>query len=278
MRKGMLMLMVGSSGSGKNTIINNLIERRKDVKFLVSNTTREMRPNEKNGVTYNFISTQEFEQLISKGEMLEYDYTHKGYYGISKGVVDEFLQQSPVVVKDISVAGVVNVRKQLAHRLNVTSIFLTQNKKVLRERLIKRGEKNYKLRLKIYDKEQSQMGVCDFIIKNNTIEDTLQKVDAIINHGDKTYPFLPYKTFKRVKGHKVRSYAKKLEKGKKLAPIKIALIDGNIYLLDRVEKYLASILTNKLWTKRFCDAKYGSHVHTEEELRAWVEAIKKYVK
>ncbi len=55
-KRGMLLLLVGSSGSGKNTIINYLTQEREDVEFLVSHTTRQKRISEENGVTYYFVN------------------------------------------------------------------------------------------------------------------------------------------------------------------------------------------------------------------------------
>lgn len=251
MNEGMLLLLVGSSGSGKNTIINNLTKINKNVKFLVSNTTREMRPNEKDGVTYNFVTEDDFKQSIENNEMLEYDITHKGYYGISKKTIENTLKPSQIVVKDISVKGLINCRKELEDTTLIKSIFLTESKKVLTKRLINRGEKNYKARLKIYAKEQSQMGVCDYIIKNTQLDSSLTLVQGIINSGLSNSPLLPYKNIKKINHKKVNRLVDKLNNGKSLKAIKVALINNQIYVVCSPEKYLASLVFGKSWPKRF---------------------------
>jgi len=278
MGKGMLLLVAGSSGSGKNTIINYLTKERNDVDFLVSHTTRQMREGEQDGVTYHFVSVPEFERAIANNEMLEYDITHKGYYGISKRTIDDMIAKNKVVVKDISVLGIINVKKQISHRVLINSIFLTESKKVLKQRLINRGEKNFKLRLKIYGKEQAQMGVCDYIIKNSQLNNSISIVESIIDHGTKELPLLPYRTVKRVNEFKVNYLAKRIEKGHRLKPIKVALINGEIYIVDCYEKYLASLKVQKAWPKRFQDKAYQPKHFLPNEMETWLTAVVKYKK
>ncbi len=273
MGKGLLLLIAGSSGSGKNTIINFLKKERQDVEFLVSHTTRQMRENEQNGVTYNFVSVDEFEQAIANNEMLEYDITHKGYYGISKKTITDALANNKVVVKDISVKGIINCKKQLAHRVLINSIFLTESKRVLKKRLIMRGEKNYKLRLKIYGKEQAQMVVCDYIIRNSQINNSISQVEAVINHSSKDLPLLPYKPLKNINWFKVDCYAKRIEKGHKLKPFKIALVNNRIFIMDKPEKYLASLKVKKAWPKRFLNNMFNTPKVSSQEMQTWVEAV-----
>lgn len=278
MGKGMLLLLAGSSGSGKNTLINFLTKERQDVEFLVSHTTREMREGEADGKTYHFVSVNEFERAIKNNEMLEYDVTHKGYYGISKRTITDTLNEGKVVVKDISVLGVINCKKQLSHRVLINSIFLTESKKVLKERLIKRGEKNYKLRLKIYHKEQSQMGVCDYIIRNTQLNNSISIVEAIIDHGTNNLPLLPYKTVRKISNFKVNHFAKRIEKGHKLKPMNVALIKGKIYIVDCHEKYLASLKANKAWPKKFITEPVSEKRFSKGELEMWTQAVEKFDK
>lgn len=278
MERGLLLLLAGSSGSGKNTIINYLTKDRSDVKFLVSQTTREIRPGEAEGVTYHYVTVPEFERAIADGEMLEYDITHKGYYGISKKTIDETLSQNKVVVKDLSVLGVVNCKKQLSHRVLINSVFLTESKHVLKKRLLSRGEKNWRLRLKIYGKEQSQMGVCDYIIRNSQLNNSIAMVEAIIYHGTNDYPLLPYRNLRGINDCLVQRYAKKIEKGHRMKPLKVALIGGKIYLLDRPEKYLASLQANKSWPKFFENKIYPHKHFLPGELNIWLKAIGQYDK
>lgn len=274
----MLLLLAGSSGSGKNTIIRHLEQERSDVQFLVSHTSRAMRENERQGWPYHFVDTAEFERAIKAGEMLEYDVTHKGYYGISKKTISEAIAANKVVAKDISVLGVLNVRNQIAHRVPVCAVFLTETKAVLKERLIKRGEKNFKLRLKIYGKEQAQMDTCDFIIKNSNLQKTVAMVEAVVDNNSLNVPILPYYPSTKIKSAKVDKYVKQMEKGHKLKPISVAYLNGRIYIVDDFEKYLASLKTGKVWAKRFVDKTYQAVSLTNTELNVWLTALQQYTK
>lgn len=275
MKNGFLMLIIGSSGSGKNTIINQLTNTNPKVKFLVSNTTREMREGERNGVTYNFVTKQEFEKAIERNEMLEYDITHKGYYGISKKTITDTIKGDNIIVKDISIMGLFNCRSQLSNTTDIVSIFLTESKKVLKQRLILRGEKNYKLRLKIYSKEQAQMNNCDYIIKNSNLSHTLQKIEALVAHKTKKQPFGLLENFKAVNLKKVQKLVKALNNGHKIKEVKIELIDGNIYVVKNANHYLAGLISGKVVSKRFVqDHKVKSGLKLEQNNQKWLEVIK----
>ena len=273
MDKGLLLLLVGSSGSGKNTIIKQLTQNHKNVKFLISHTTREMRENEKEGAPYHFVTKEQFETAIANDEMLEYDITHRGYYGISKQTIHDTLNQGKVVIKDISILGLLNCRKQIGHKALINSVFLTERKSVLRKRLIKRGEKNYKLRLKIYKKEQSQMGVSDYIIKNSNLEYSITLIEAIINLATNNLSLLPYNPNFKVNTNKLENYISAIENGKKLKPYKVVAIDNKIYILNGIEKYLASLKTGKIWAKKFVNKEFAKPNLSNEALAKWQNII-----
>lgn len=273
MDEGMLLLFVGSSGSGKNTIINYLTKKHSNVEFLVSHTTREMRPGEKDGGTYNFVSVKEFEEQIENNEMLEHDITHKGYYGISKQTITKALSNNKVVVKDITINGLIKCKEELEDKANIQSIFLTERKSVLRKRLIGRGEENYKLRLKIYGKEQSQMGVCDYIIKNTTLEKSVEIVETVIEHNLNKTQILPYKNFKQVNVKKLNRYLDKLIAEKPQKPLKVGIGSEGVYLLSSPEKYLASLAYGKAWPKRFVNKKLKDPKKAITELDNWYNVV-----
>jgi len=96
----MLVLLSGVSGAGKDTIKRELIKRNTNITSLPSYTDREPREGEVNGEIYNFISTQEFEELIKNGDLYEYDVHHDHYYGTSKHLLNERLESGKIIVKD----------------------------------------------------------------------------------------------------------------------------------------------------------------------------------
>ena len=94
----MLVLLSGVSGAGKDTIKKELIKRNQNITSLPSYTDREPREGEVNGEIYSFITTEEFEELIKKGDLYEYDVHHNHYYGTSKKIFNEKVKEGKMYV------------------------------------------------------------------------------------------------------------------------------------------------------------------------------------
>ena len=182
----MLVLLSGVSGAGKDTIKKQLIARMKNVESLPSYTDRAPRANDVAGVTYNFVSTKEFERMIKDGELYEYSVHHEHYYGTSKKLLNEKINNGKIIVKDIEVNGVEKLLKLLKNDVKIVTIFLRVPKEQLQKRLEKRVDKpslkEIQLRLNRFDYEESKIGMYDYIIKNNDLEKTVQIIMTIINN------------------------------------------------------------------------------------------------
>ena len=182
----MLVLLSGVSGAGKDTIKKQLIERMENVESLPSYTDRAPRANDIPGVTYNFVSTEEFERMINDGELYEYSVHHEHYYGTSKKLLNKKISNGKIIVKDIEVNGVENLLKIFKNELKIVTIFLRVPKEVLQQRLEHRVDKpnlkEIQLRLNRFDYEESKIGMYDYIIKNNDLEKTVQIIMTIINN------------------------------------------------------------------------------------------------
>lgn len=109
MGKGKLIVISGPSGVGKGTVLGMMMKKRKDLSFSVSATTRPPRPGEEEGVHYYFVTRQQFEEMIAKGEMLEYDEHAANYYGTPRKQAEEKLQRGSVLL-DIEPAGAKQVK------------------------------------------------------------------------------------------------------------------------------------------------------------------------
>ena len=131
----MLVLLSGVSGAGKDTIKKELIARMDNVESLPSFTDRAPRENDIPGKTYNFVSTEEFEAMIARGELYEYSAHHNHYYGTSRKLLNEKMQNGKIIVKDIEVNGVENLVKLLGNDTKIVTIFLKVPKEELRRRL-----------------------------------------------------------------------------------------------------------------------------------------------
>ena len=182
----MLVLLSGVSGAGKDTIKKELIKRMKNVESLPSYTTRPKRPGDVSGQTYNFVTTEEFEQMIENKELYEYNVHHEHYYGTSRKLMNEKITSGKIIVKDIDVNGVENFINLLKEDTKVITIFLRVPKEILMKRLENRIDKpslkEIRLRLNRFDYEESRIGMYDYVIKNNNLENSVQIIQTIIEN------------------------------------------------------------------------------------------------
>ena len=137
MRKGILFIISGPAGSGKGTVVKEIINNHKDIALSVSATTRNPRPGEENGVHYYFISKEEFESRIERGEILEYTTYCDNYYGTPLKEVKRALNHGQDIILEIEVDGAMQVKKKVR---NSVAIMLTPpDGETLERRLRNRG-------------------------------------------------------------------------------------------------------------------------------------------
>lgn len=181
----MLILLSGVSGAGKDTVKQEIINRMENVESLPSFTDRNPRNNDIPGITYNFVSTEEFKKMIDNGELYEYSIHHDHYYGTSKKLLNEKILNGKVIIKDIEVNGVENLLKILKDDVKIVTIFLKVPKEELRRRLEEREDKlpieQIELRLSRLDYEESKINMYDYVIKNDNLERTVRIIMEIIN-------------------------------------------------------------------------------------------------
>ena len=174
----MLIIISGSAGVGKNTIINELLSEYNNLTLMTTVSTRAMRPGEEQGRPYYFVTLDEFNAMVERGEMLETCPIHGNMYGSSRKILEEKTAEGKVLIKDIDVEGTLNLKKLLP---DVVAIYLKPKSiDVLRERLIGRGEKDIDLRLRRYEYEESMAEHYDYVLVNDKIEDTLAALREIL--------------------------------------------------------------------------------------------------
>lgn len=185
----MFVILSGVAGSGKDTIKKELIARMENVESLPSYTSRAIRPGDIDGETYCFVTREQFEQMIEKEELYEYDVHHNQYYGSSKKLLNEKIRSGKIIVKDIDVNGTEKLKEILRNETKVVTIFLRVPKHELERRLKERVDNpspdEIKLRLNRFDYEESRIGMYDYVIKNNDLEKTIQIIMAIIENEDR---------------------------------------------------------------------------------------------
>ena len=181
MKRGTLLVISGSSGVGKSTVIREVMSQRPDLYFSVSFTTREPREGEVNGVNYNFVTREDFEDRIAKGEFLEYAEYVGNYYGTSMTVIREHLDQGTDVLLDIEVQGAAKVREKLPEA--VTLFIIPPSLEELRHRLEGRGTESAETinaRLQRAREELKEASLYDYIIVNDKIEEAADEFAAIL--------------------------------------------------------------------------------------------------
>ena len=181
MNKGTLIVISGSSGVGKSTVIAQVMERRPSLYFSVSFTTRAPREGEQNGVNYHFVSREEFESRIAQGEFLEYAEYVGNYYGTSMRVIQEKLEAGIDVLLDIEVQGAAKVREKMPEA--VTLFIIPPSFEELSRRLHARGtdsEEKIQKRLETARREAKEIGTYDYIVVNDTVESAAEEVLSIL--------------------------------------------------------------------------------------------------
>jgi guanylate kinase len=179
--EGHLIVISGSSGVGKSSVLKEVMARRKDLQFSVSATSRPPRPGEENGVQYYFVSREAFCEMIEQGAFVEYDYHMDNYYGTLKS---EILNKTKVcnLVLDVEPVGALRVREIYP---DATLIYIAPpSLEILEERIRKRNdtpEEQIKVRRERAAWEHSQQDKYDYVVINDVFEDCVNEMLLIIS-------------------------------------------------------------------------------------------------
>jgi len=180
--KGMLITVSGPSGSGKGTVLGELVKKRDDVKISVSMTTRQNRNGEIDGINYYFVSKEYFEKKINEGSMLEYAQYAGNYYGTPKEPVDEMLKAGKAVILEIDVQGADKIKEIYPDVIRI--FIMPPSASVLERRLRGRNtedEETINHRLVIAKGEMKMASEYDFIVINDKLDSAVKDVETIID-------------------------------------------------------------------------------------------------
>lgn len=183
-RRGTMFIIEGPSGTGKGTVIKEILARDPHIKFSVSVTTRPPRKGEVNGVDYYFISDEEYDRLKTEDAFYEYvDSQYGSRYGTLRSEVDSFINVGQDVLFDMDWAGARQMRKKAGDDV-VTIYLLPPSIKELRERLVNRGTDSKEViekRMGIILDKISHWDEFDYVIVNVNLEETVTKIQKIIS-------------------------------------------------------------------------------------------------
>ena len=184
-KEGLLILFSGPSGVGKDTVLDVVLNKNKELQKSISLTTRNIRDNETDGKDYYFISVPEFERMIANGEVLEYAQYGSNLYGTPKGPVDKWLSEGKTVVLKIEVQGAENIKKLYPDSVGI--FLLPPSMDVLENRLRSRGtedEEDVKKRLEIAQNEMQKSKNYDYFVINEDVDCASDDVLTIIKALD----------------------------------------------------------------------------------------------
>lgn len=180
--KGILIVVSGFSGSGKGTLMKELLTRYPDTYALsVSATTRSPREGEVDGREYFFVSKDEFEKMIAKGELIEYARYVENYYGTPRDYVEKKLEEGRDVILEIEIQGALNVKKMFPDTL---LLFVTPpSAEELKRRLVGRGTETMDViesRMNRACEEAEGMENYDYLIINDSLDKCVEEMHDII--------------------------------------------------------------------------------------------------
>lgn len=182
MKRGILFVMSGPSGTGKGTICKMLTDTE-NIFLSVSSTTREIRKDEVDGVTYNYITKEQFEGLIANGEMLEYATYNGNYYGTPRGTVESMLAAGRNVLLEIEPQGALKVKNVFPEAVLV--FVAPPSAEELKRRLLERGRENAEQieeRLNAAKWELEQSAKYNYVVVNDDLIKCVNEVAQIL-HG-----------------------------------------------------------------------------------------------
>jgi guanylate kinase len=174
-------VITGPSGVGKGTLIRTLLERLPELELSVSATTRSPRPGEEDGVAYHFLTDEEFERRVERGEFVE----HAAYSGRRYGTLREELERrtragTPVVL-EIEVQGARQIAQTMPEAVRI--FIAPPSEEALRPRLIGRGTddpEQVEARLRTAREELAAQDEFQHVVINDRLEDAVAALEEVV--------------------------------------------------------------------------------------------------
>lgn len=179
--QGTLFVISAPSGAGKTSLVSEMLRQDSRLGVSVSHTTRPMREGEENGVNYHFVSRDEFEAMIARGDFLEHADVFGNYYGTSQVWVRETLATGQDVILEIDWQGAKQVRRLIPECVSV--FIVPPSAEVLRQRLVGRGTDAADVverRLAEAEEECRHAVEFDYLVVNDDFSTALADLLAIV--------------------------------------------------------------------------------------------------
>jgi len=176
-----VFIISAPSGSGKSTLVHRLLQSVPNLAFSISYTTRLPRGAEKNGVDYNFLSRQQFEERLERNEFLEHAEVYGNYYGTHRSSIDNAIRDHKDLVLDIDVQGARQLKVAIPEA--ITIFVLPPSRAVLEQRLRARSQDSEEViqrRLKAAAEEVRNYIQYDYVLINREIEESAGRLVTIV--------------------------------------------------------------------------------------------------
>lgn len=166
---GIFIILIGPSGSGKNTLLQHVKKIFPQIHFPPSYSSREMRPQEEEGNPYHFVTTDKFKEMIVKDDFLEWAEYSGNYYGTAKESVIPYLEKGEFVMKEMEIQGVRELKDKMSAR-NLHTIFINAGDwDDLQKRILSRANMDPEDLAKRHERFKKEMEFsleADTVIKN----------------------------------------------------------------------------------------------------------------
>ena len=183
MNSACLFTISAPSGAGKTSLVKALLEKRADaVAVCVSHSTRAIRPGEVDGKAYHFVTMEQFSDMVDNDEFLEHAQVFDNCYGTARASVDALLATGKHVILEIDWQGARQVKAKMPETVSI--FILPPSREELEQRLRSRGtddEHTISRRMRDADREMSHYHDAEYLVINDSFEQALFDLDAIIH-------------------------------------------------------------------------------------------------
>lgn len=180
--KGILVVVSGPSGAGKDSIMNEVIKnKRVNAWISISMTSRLPRGKEENGKDYFFVTKEQFEENIKEGNFLEYASYNGNYYGTPKNKIEEYLNKGIDVILIIEIQGALQIKELIKDALFI--FIMPPSMEELKKRLENRkteSQEKILSRFKTAYQEINEVTKYNYVVVNDDLENAVNKVESIL--------------------------------------------------------------------------------------------------